>query len=201
MHTRPESVSNPFSDKVFHKRMCKPVLYPVKEGSVYSFRKQIAVVTVLLFVAFINASSQRALADGCNQEARDSSTILSQGNLQSCGNTAWDLVASFAGTAFDEGEYDATGQCTGNFTTCDCGHAGANFVSPTKSFVSYDVDDGDGEYTVVWYWDIFNYTGTHLNSCSEGSGECDTTGYSGEIVSDYDDTNAGYDSQDFSCVQ
>ncbi len=111
-------------------------------------RQLVVLFTMFIFLAVSNMNIQKAIADGCDQDARDDSSLISEGTQASCGNTSWELSASFEGTPYDEGEYDATGVCYGDYTNCNCSYVGLSYQSPSKSFETSDLDEGGGEYNV-----------------------------------------------------
>src|SRR5207244_9087824 len=125
----------------------------------------------------------------CNEVPSDSSTTLSEGNVDNCGNTSWELIVSYLDGPYDEGPYDATGTCTGGYTDCNCNNVPVSYRTPTKGFRFSLVDSGPGYDEYQWWWVITNYSQPNLQSCASGS--CAGTGYTATYPT-WIDQNAGW---------
>lgn len=128
-------------------------------------------------------------AAACDGHPTDESYVLSKGD---CGDTSWELVARYGGGVWDEGEYDATGVCTGGYKKCDCTLVPSGYKTPSKTFSIYYIGYVDYTQTYQWWWDVTNWDGRDLLPCS--SGTCQSTGYSGETDYSSDDVE-GYDEE------
>jgi hypothetical protein len=154
----------------------------------------------LLFAVPLGSYS-RAFAE-CPQPPFDRTHPTQIGDYEDCGATSWELVADYAGEEFDEGPYAGTGVCTGGYKLCNCNMVGSSFKVPTIEFQYEENDDGEGYYDYQWWWNVTNYDGDQgLETCSVGSGSCQSTGYAGETDPSYVDSNVGYDDEWEYCYQ
>lgn len=129
----------------------------------------------------------------------DTTTVISTGGGTNCGNTSWELKVRFGPDIYDEGEYDATGACTGGFTNRQCEHTTANFKQPSKSFILEQTYSNPEEntYDWAWYWTITFYDQPEVTSCA--SGPCQGEGYFSEADPTEVDDNSGYDTGEAVC--
>lgn len=146
-----------------------------------------------LFLVLAFVWGFRATAD-CPTQPYDKSQTLQDGSVYNCGDTNWELEAAYGSYIFDEGEYDATGTCTGGYQDCNCHIVATGFKAPSKSFESFFVSDTEYE----WWWNITNYYPPTYDGCTTGT--CAGNGYSSETDSTYIDPNAGWDDESYSCV-
>jgi len=151
------------------------------------------VVFVLMYTLGLSFFPElRAFAE-CQTTPSERSTVLQEGNVDNCGDTNWDLQVFFGNYLYDEGEYDATGTCTGGYVKCDCTNVPLGFKAPTKAFVFVAVQ----EHEYQWWWSIKNYYQRILSNCS--SGACQYAGYAGETDQTWVDPGAGFDDEFDDC--
>ena len=168
-------------------------------------QKLSATSLLLMFYVFTLLTPGAALAS-CPESPRDVSVLTQGGNRNNCGDTVWELEASFDGTVYDDGSEDIQGTCTGNYYNCSCTLTGPGYKTGTKTLYSEVIDFGDGNKETDWYWNIKSYTGLPSYSlCGAGNGPCvgvDPNG-PGYYKSESDPTSmseAGYDGVFYSCV-
>lgn len=147
---------------------------------------------LLLVIGFVWGF--RAVAD-CPTYPYDVSRVLQLGNVDNCGDTHWELEARYGAYIYDEGEYDATGTCTGGYRKCDCTNVPVSYKTLTKSFVPEFVSDTEH----IWSWNITNYYERVFNNCTSGS--CQSTGYASETDFSEVDPSAGWDDETYTdCI-
>jgi hypothetical protein len=163
-----------------------------------SVRSSIALSLVYVLL-MLNAASGREAFGQCFTP-NDASSVITAGSIDNCGNTSWDLKVNFGPEGpYDEGEYDATGACTGGYLGCQCGNVGASFKTPSKSwaaFLTYENPD-QGIYDYEWYWVITNYLAPVVSGCT--TGPCQGSPYYTENDGTWIDENAGYDVEEVDC--
>lgn len=103
-----------------------------------------------------------------------------------------ELKAAYGGIQYDEGEYDATGTCTGGYLNCNCQPVGQSFLAPTFTFQTYEFPTGD-EYE--WWWNIKEYGTRSFNPCT--SGNCENDGYASETDATFMESDVGWDDEIF----
>lgn len=154
--------------------------------------RRITLLTFVLATYLVSAGLFKHFqaAATCNQFTypEDQSETLQRGDVDNCGDTNWELIAYF-GDLWDEGEYDATGTCTGGYINCNCDNVPLSFKAPTRQFEFSNVQPEEYE----WWWVITNYDEPIYNNCT--SGACESTGYKSQTFPTFIDENAGWDDE------
>lgn len=161
-------------------------------------RRLLACILVyLLSIGFL--PEFRALAV-CNNVPLDQASKTQVGNVDNCGDTSWELKATFGGTLWDEGPLDATGTCTGGWVDCNCDTRAQGFKSPSLTFNILLIETDEQTYVEYqWWWDVKFYLQRDLTPCDSGSGSCSATGYKSESDPSATLGNQGWDDEISGC--